>query len=180
MVKAVARVLRRRAVLLVIVSVLVGNLITACDSGPAPSLYDPDRPSNADPIISSIEPSGFALAGVDIVTISGENFSSNPTDNLVYFDNTRADVLEAGLTQLRVRAPNTPGAELQIRVAILGAENFSNSSSYRLDAAAVDFASIAAFEEPFALTSDASGNLYVSLNSDNRSVGVVVPEEVQP
>ncbi|GMQ81366.1 MAG: hypothetical protein BMS9Abin05_0797 [Rhodothermia bacterium] len=174
MVKAVTRVLCRRTVLLVIISVLTtGTLITACDTGPAPSLYNPDRPSKADPVISSVEPSGSALAGVDIVTISGENFSSNLTENLVYFDNTRADVLEAGPTQLRVRAPNTPSAELQIRVAILGAENYSNSRSYRLDSAAEQFGSITSFEEPFALASDASGNLYVSLNSDNRSVGIV-------
>lgn len=170
---AVASIIHRRIFSVLVVSVLGSIMISACDSGPAPSLYDPDRLSDADPVISSVEPIGSALAGVDVVTISGQNFSSNAEDNLVYFNESRAEVLEASPTELRVQAPNTPGSDVQIRVAILGAENYSNNIPYQLDAASEEFGTITAFEEPFALTSDGSGNLYVSLNSDNISVGVV-------
>ncbi len=153
---------------------VVGQAIMAgCDTGPAPSLYDPDLERAPDPIIASVDPEGAALAGVDIVTIVGQNFSGMASDNLVYFGDTRGELLEAAPTTLRVRPPNTPRPELELRVAVVGAENFSNAVHYRLEAAAEEFGKIAAFEEPFAITSDGEGNLYVSLFSDGRSVGVV-------
>lgn len=148
-------------------------IVAGCDTGPAPSLYDPDSAGAPDPVITSVDPEGAALAGVDIVTIVGSNFSATHGDNLVYFGDTRGDLLEASTTSLRVRPPNTPQPELELRVAVLGAENFSNAVQYRLEAAAENFGKIAAFEEPFAITSDSEGNLYVSLFSDNRSVGVI-------
>lgn len=148
-------------------------LATGCDTGPAPSLYDPDTESAPDPVITSVDPEGAALAGVDIITIVGSNFSGTAGNNLVYFGSTRGDLLEASTTSLSVRPPNTPQPQLQLRVAVIGAENFSNAVRYRLEAAAEDFGKIAAFEEPFAITSDDEGNLFVSLFSDNRSVGVI-------
>lgn len=170
--RAAASVSRRLA-LLAAAAVLLGGLAAGCDTGPAPSLYDPDRTSDPDPVISGVSPDGFALAGVDAVTITGENFAAEPDDNLVFFGTARATILEASPTQLIVRAPNTPNPDLALRVSKLGAENFSNAVSYQLEPAAEEFGGIADFEEPFALTSDDAGNLYVSMNSDNRSIGVV-------
>ena len=153
---------------------IAGVVIQAgCDTGPGPSLYDPDTESAPDPVITSVDPEGAALAGVDIVTIMGSNFSATPDDNFVYFGGTRGDLLEASTTSLRVRPPNAPQPELELRVAVLGAEHFSNAVHYRLEAAAEEFGKIAGFEEPFAITSDGEGNLYVSLFSDMRSAGVV-------
>lgn len=154
---------------------LAGVLLVGfgCDTGPAPSLFDPDAQSAPDPVIASIEPAGAALAGVDILTITGQNFAPNRDDNLVFFDEERGEVIEATASQLRVRPPNLPKPELGVRIAVLGAENFSNTIPYRLDAAAEAFGNIAGFEEPFALTSDAEGNLYVSLLSDGRSAGIL-------
>ena len=155
-----------------ITALLFGAAIAGCDTT-APSLYDPDRTSGPDPKIDSITPTDFALAGVDTVTIDGANFSITPSDNLVYFNDARGDIAEASATRLVVAAPNTPGADIEVRVAVLGAENYSNGVAYRLEAAAEPFGNITGFEEPFSITSDAAGNLYVSLNSDGRSVGVL-------
>ncbi len=155
-----------------ITALLFGAAIAGCDTT-APSLYDPDRTSGPDPKIDSITPTDFALAGVDTVTIDGANFSITPSDNLVYFNDARGDIAEASATRLVVAAPNTPGADIEVRVAVLGAENYSNGVAYRLEAAAEPFGNITGFEEPFSITSDAAGNLYVSLNSDGRSAGVL-------
>ncbi len=146
---------------------------SGCDSGPAASLYDPDRPSAPDPVLASIDPAGFALAGVDVVTLDGSNFSATAADNLAYFNDARAEVMEASPTRLQVQAPATPGADIEVRVAVLGAENYSNGIAYRLEAAVEPFGDIAGFEEPFSITSDPAGDLYVSMNSDGRSAGVL-------
>lgn len=147
-------------------------LLVGCDTGPAPSLFDPDAQSAPAPVIASIDPAGSALAGVDVLTFSGQNFSADPTRNLVYFNDTRGVVLEASPTQLKVQAPNLPSPDIQVRIAVLEAQDFSNSVSYTLDPAAERFSDIKGFEEPFAITSDAAGNIYVSLFSGGSSAGI--------
>ncbi|ARA94124.1 hypothetical protein AWN76_013825 [Rhodothermaceae bacterium RA] len=155
-------------------------LLVGCDTGPADSLYDPDRTLQPDPVVSSLDPPERALAGVDEVTISGANFSATPSDNLVYFGALRAELLAASPTELVVRAPNLPfeptlsrsQETYALKVAVIGAELFSEPRAYTLEAVAVDFADIKDFEEAFAITSDDEGNLYVSLFANNASAGI--------
>lgn len=149
-----------------------------CDSGTAPSIYDPERASLPDPVIESVTPEGSALAGVDIVTITGSNFSAVPSDNLVYFGDARGDVMEAASAQLRMIAPNNPLPELMLRVAVLGAENFSNSVKYGLEPPFIEFADVRDFENVYGITTDKSGNVYASFVAHDLPVGItrITPE----
>ncbi len=156
-----------------VAALLFAAAMAGCDSGPAPSLYDPDRPSGPDPAITSIEPAEFALAGVDIVTLAGSNFSADAANNLVYFNEVRAEVAEASPTSLKVKAPATPGADIEVRVSVLGAENYSNGIAYRLEAAVESFGDVTPVEEPVFIASDPAGNLYVSMRSGGSSAGVI-------
>ena len=113
------------------------------------------------------------LAGIDEVTLTGTNFSANAGENLVYFNDVRAEVIEASTTQLRVQTPNLPGDSLQIRVAVLGAENYSNLTSYRLVSAIEEFGGLGMADESKGIATDDLGNAYVSLFSEERSVGIV-------
>jgi len=148
------------------------GLLGGCDTDATSTIYDPDRPSLAVPVIDSVDPPGSALAGVDIVTITGQNFSSVAAENYVYFDATRAVLLEASPTQLRVVPPNEPKETAKVRVSVIGAVNFSNTIAYGLEAASSSFSDIKGFEEVFGVTSDADGNLYMSLFADSRSAGI--------
>jgi len=146
---------------------------SSCDSGTAPSLYDPDRSSLSDPTIDTVVPEGSALAGVDVITITGSNFSTQPTENLVYFGTDRGNVLESSATQLQVFAPNSPQPELQLRMSVVGAENFSNSVAYGLDAPFIEFGDVKDFEDIYGITTDDAGNLYASLVAFNLGVGII-------
>ncbi len=158
----------------VICSLLVFLLLSSgCDSGTAPSLYDPDRSSLSDPTIDTVTPEGSALAGVDVVTITGSNFSPQPAENLVYFGTDRGNVLEATSTQLQVFAPNSPQPELQLRMSVVGAENFSNSVPYGLDAPFITFGDVKDFEDIYGITTDDAGNLYASLVAFDLAVGII-------
>ncbi|NNE35559.1 MAG: hypothetical protein HKN13_09990 [Rhodothermales bacterium] len=158
---------------------LVGLMLSvaACDTDPS-TLFDPDAPFGPDPVISSIAPADSALAGVSVVTITGQNFSTTPGENLVYFGSTRAPTLSATATELTVRAPNEPSPDVTIKLAVIGAENFSNNIAYRLNPAATSFANVGGFEEPVGVTSDSDGNLYVSMlaNSVPAGIQIVTPD----
>jgi len=146
---------------------------SGCDSGTAPSLYDPDRSSISDPMIETVLPAGSALAGVDVITITGTNFSTQPSENLVYFGTDRGNVLEASATQLQIFAPNSPQPELQLRMSVVGAENFSNSVSYGLDAPFIEFGDVKDFEDIYGIATDDAGNLYASLVAFDLAVGII-------
>lgn len=160
--------LRRCALVLLPLLVLLG-----CDTDGS-SLYDPDLEADADPVLSGIapDPADIVLAGIDVVTLTGENFSEDPDENLVYFDETRAEVLEASATRLVVRAPNVPGDDLDVRVAVLGAENYSEARPYALVSALVPVDAIAPSEEPTGFGTDDAGNLYVMLFAEGAPVGI--------
>jgi hypothetical protein len=162
----------KQGTLCVVVVVLFSTFLLGCDTGPAETLFDPDRPFRPDPVISAVEPSNSSLAGVGTITIMGENFSPNPEENLVYFGNRRVTVVEASETQLTVQPPPEPGENLDLRVNVIGAEQFSNTTDYTLLAAVEEFGGVGDFEESSAIVTDEEGNVYVSMFASNASAGI--------
>lgn len=145
-----------------------------CDTGPAESLWDPSASIGDTPVISAVDPPDVALAGVDIVTISGSNFVADPASVIVFFGGTRVPILNASATELTVRAPNEPSPEVSLRVAVIGtdAESFSNSWQLALLPAEEEFGGILDSENPFAMAADADGNIYVSVFRGGVSIGI--------
>lgn len=157
--------------------------LAACDFDADDGLYNPNPTLGPDPVAAAITPPEFALSGVDVLTITGENFSTDPAANQVFFDEVRAQVLSATPTALTVRAPllaeaDLPRTDIKVRISVIGAENFSNTLVYRLDPAAANVGDIQGFEQPFALTTDAEDNLYVTLfiNSLPRGIFRISPD----
>lgn len=153
-----------------------GVLLGACDSE-GTSLYDPEATGNAAPVVASISPTGVVLAGVDEITIRGENFSPTPADNVVNFDDgagnsAQGTVLSASATELVVKTPNLPNAALQVRVAVRGARGFSNATPFPLVSARERFSDLARTEAAFGMAVDDAGNLYVSMGNEGLSSGV--------
>lgn len=151
--------------------------LSACDFEGG-SLYDPDAPRNENPVIADVSPDGVVLAGVDQITISGQNFSTTPGDNAVVFDDGQGNsaagvILSASPTQLVVQVPNLPNPSLRVRVAVIGAQAYSNAVDVPLTPAFVSFGEIARTEVVYGITSDADGTLYASLENEGQSVGVV-------
>lgn len=167
-----------RALRLPFLALLLATALAACDTGPGDSLYDPEMTGGPAPVISAIAPEGVVLAGIDEITITGQNFSATPDHNIVYFDDAtgavaQGTVTEASPTRLVVRVPNLPNPSLRVRVAILGSPDFSNAISRPLTSAVDPFGGIGRTEEPFGIGSDAAGNLYLSLFDAGVSKGVV-------
>ena len=129
------------------------------------NIWDEDDQGNASPSISSVEPEGSAFAGIDTLTINGQNFSENASANLVYFNNMLGNVISATSTSLRVVTPNLVSDSVQIRVAVQGAFLFADHSSlYTLTAAVSDYGPFDQFTDIFSLDLDRDENLIVSMD----------------
>ena len=139
--------------------VLFGN----CGDDPAPSLFDPDEPLKPQPVIQSVEPPDSALAGVGEVAINGQNFSSVPGENLVFFNEAKALVLQSSPTRLIVRPPNLLGDSIAVKIAVHGADKFSDPQYYKLIAAVSIFGRILEGDVANAIALDLVGNVYVAV-----------------
>ena len=160
----------KRIISLSIVTLVL--LIYGCNQDGEPGLFEPE-PEGSTPVISNVIPENSALAGVTEVTINGSNFSSNPDNNFVYFGTAKANVLQASPNELIVRAPVLIKDNIEIKIAVHEAENFSNTVAYNLLEAVGEYYPFKEFEKPYGLTTDALGNIYVSLVSANVGQGIM-------
>ena len=153
-------------ILLLLRFILPISLLTfSCEDPNYPeNIWDEDDQGNASPSISSVEPEA-AFAGIDTLTISGQNFSENTSENLVYFNNMLGEVINATSTSLRVITPNLVSDSVQIRVAVQGAFLFADHSLlYTLTAAVLDYGPFDQFTDIFSLDLDRDENLIVSMD----------------
>ena len=143
----------------------ISLLIFSCEDPNYPeNIWDENDQGNASPSISSVEPEA-AFAGIDTLTINGQNFSENTSENLVYFNNMLGEVVNATSTSLSVVTPNLVSDSVQIRVAVQGAFLFADHLSlYTLTAAVLDYGPFDQFTDIFSLDLDRDENLIVSLD----------------
>jgi len=104
----------------------------------ADSLFEPDEQFRADPVITDISPDS-ALAGINEIVITGENFSENIEENVVFFKETptseivkRGTILEASENKLHVISPALYGDSILIKLQVTGALNFASFANYKL------------------------------------------------
>ena len=154
-----------RILLLLRFTLPISFLIFSCEDPNYPeNIWDENYQGNASPSISSVEPEA-AFAGIDTLTINGQNFSENTSENLVYFNNMLGEVINATSTSLRVITPNLVSDSVQIRVAVQGAFLFADHSSlFTLTAAVLDYGPFDQFTDIFSLDLDRDENLIVSMD----------------
>jgi hypothetical protein len=156
-----------------LVALVLALTLAGCDGNDiGSSIFDPnweaERPS---PIVSSVEPTSTALAGVGRVVIHGENFV--PGETVVFFDGARATILEESTDRLVVRVPNYEADPAKLRVTVLGAEYFSEERDHRLIPAIRTRGAVLATEVPQGMTVDAAGNIYYATLRGGVPAGVI-------
>lgn len=152
---------------------LAASVFWACNEDPTPSLYQPETFNTlAAPVIASIDPAGEAFAGLSIITINGQNFSSTKANNTIYFNDQLGEILEASPTQLKVKVPNLVSDNVSLKITVTNVEKFSNTVSYKLIAAVAPVFKFAEIDEPWAIAVDAQDNILASLTSNSLGDGV--------
>lgn len=162
---------------LIIILILMGLFSLGCEQEKSDGLFDPNDTYKPDPVITAIDPANSALAGIVEITISGQNFSPIKENNFVYFGKTRAQVLAASATQLKVLSPNIVVDSTSIKVSVIGAISFSNLMPYQLVRGVGEYGGFGDFDDPFVLECDRNENLYVALSG--KKVVKILPDETR-
>jgi hypothetical protein len=143
---------------------LLSFLVAGCSDEAGKSIYDPSYEGTPTPVITSITPS-VAYAVTDEIIIRGRNFSSIKGNNYLYFDKTKVPVETASPTELKFHAPNVPGDSLNVRVAVFGAQRFSNTIKYKILPSFIELGDYIVADAFYGIESDAAGNIYVNLET---------------
>jgi hypothetical protein len=153
---------------------LVAVFAISCDDTKENSVWPGEFDTNPAPVLSTISPETEFLAGVGTLELTGQNFSSNPSENRVYFNDVKAVVLEASPTRLLLRTPNLVSEEVRIRVSVVGADLFSNTMMYRLLPTIQVPAGLRDSDSPYAVTTNAEGDIFLSNLASGVNEGIVV------
>jgi len=152
---------------------LFAILLAGCEFDNTPVATDPREDGVPRPEITSIEPEEKWLAGVDEIVIAGNNFSEIPENNHVYFNDKKGTILEANSSQLHVRPPvDAIGDSIRVRVAVMGAVQFSNTIYYTLERAIEQWGGLTGSQLPWGVAIDSDDNLYVSTEGPGELQGI--------
>ena len=141
--------------------------ILSCEESDAPdSIWDGNDQGGSTPIVNTVEPSQGAFAGIDTLTIIGQHFSDNLSENLVYFNGMLGNVVGASSTSINVVPPNLVSDSVQINVAVQGAFVFGKYENlYTLSAAVLEYGPFDQFTDIYSLDLDRQENVIVSMNA---------------
>ena len=139
----------------------------SCEEPDAPdSIWDENDQGGTTPIVNTVEPSQGAFAGIDTIMISGQHFSTNVSENLVYFNGLLGNVVNSTSSLISVVPPNLVSDSVQINVAVQGAFVFGKYENlYSLNAAVVEYGPFDQFTDIYSLDLDRQENLIVSMNA---------------
>lgn len=116
----------------IITTLLLGIILIGCAEDPPASLEQYPSANLPAPVLSTLEPSSQALAGITEVTITGSNFSADSRNNRVYFNGIPGTIISGTTTQITVKVPNVVADTVMVKIAVVGAQDFSNQYQYKL------------------------------------------------
>jgi hypothetical protein len=110
---------------------------------------------------------------MDTIVIQGTNFSPVLGNNSVFFNAQQATLLSVTPAQITLKAPLVTMDSVGVRVAVMGALEFSNTYLYRLNAGAKPFGALISTEQSASLATDATGNLFAAYCATGRDAGIL-------
>ncbi len=171
---------------LLLIGFMFAVLIQCKNEYPEP-LYPPDIQYKPNPHITAVIPADTALSGVQLLTIEGQNFSSRPSGNHVFFNAVEGKTVDASPTQITVQVPSLNNMRteyldsviMKARVdsAILYAD-YNESFEYFLTfhGLALEYGSFEDTEDIVSMACSADETLYLTAGS---AVYFVEPDSVK-
>ena len=135
--------------------------MTGCKYEVAEPLWEKDYTNPPTPVITRLDPDSVAPAGVNYITIYGEDFAESLADNQVYFGNVAAEIVDGSTSFITVRRPNLVGDSIIVKLVSYDALIVAKYGPYRIDPVMERYGSFLDNAQLRALDVDADGNLYV-------------------
>jgi hypothetical protein len=107
--------------------------MTGCKYEVAEPPWEQDFVNPPTPVITEIQPANVAPAGINTITILGENFAETVEDNKVYFDNVNAEIITASTNSITVYRPNLVSDSSTIWVVSYNAIVTAKYAPYKID-----------------------------------------------
>lgn len=133
--------------------------IMGCEYDGATALYNQKHEETGTPQITGLNPAA-AVAGVNYITILGQNFSAEVGKNKVYFDGAEAEIVNESATSLTVRRPAEIGDSTTAKVVAYEALEVAKYAPYRIDPVMQLYGSIVENMQLSVVAVDHSENFY--------------------
>jgi len=143
----------------------------SCSEDTTPTVYS-DLPNGETPVITAVSPADSVISGVTEVTISGQNFSPVPEDNIIYFNEYVAEILQASANELIVKTPNFVEDSVEIKISVQGAPLFSDPYLIDVKPAFIEVYNFQDFEVPYGLTTDENNRIFFNMVLNGVSTGM--------
>lgn len=147
-------------------------LANGCKSDIAQPIWEQPFTTPPTPKINGVVPAE-AIAGVNTITINGENFASASGTNTVYFNTTQAEVISSSSTSIVVRRPNVVSDSAEVKVVSSQALQIVKYYPYKVDRVFEEYGNFDPSKALSVLVADNQDNLYVI---EERTVYKVTPD----
>jgi len=145
---------------------LMASLIflVSCENDYPDSVYNSSQEYGLAPAITALDPPGGVYAGIDDITISGQNFSDQLNGNFVFFSGLQAQVLSYSATEVVVRAPIIEGDSLKVQLTTAGLDalEIAEFYPYKIEFAAIEYGKVNDQTSAGGIACDDDENVYVS------------------
>jgi hypothetical protein len=135
-------------------------LLAGCEWDGPTAAYNQPQPDYPNAVITQIEPE-VAVAGANYITIHGDNFAENLTDNLVFFDNAQVDLIEGSTTSLTVRRPVSAGDSITVKVVAYGTLVVAKFGPYQIEPVREYYGNFIENKQHETISVDRNENVYV-------------------
>jgi hypothetical protein len=157
-----------------IVSIMV---MTGCEYDGPTAMYYQKSAQTTPPVITKLKPDKAATAGINYITIDGENFSEVADKNKVYIDGYQAEIVNHSDTSIRIRRPNRSGDSLSVKVTVFGAIEIAEYGPYKIDPVFTPYGKFLSSVELGATVVDRNENVYIfENNTPNRYIYKITPD----
>ncbi len=142
--------------------------VTGCKYEVAEPPWEQDLVNTPVPVITEIQPADVAPAGINTITIVGENFAETVEDNKVYFDNVNTEIIAASTNSITVYRPNLVSDSSTIWVVSYNAIVTAKYTPYKIDPVMERYGEFLDNYQLTGLAVDDEENLYVLQSLENK------------
>jgi hypothetical protein len=136
-------------------------VITGCEYNAPTAMYYQKQKTTIKTSITQLDPDTEAGAGINYITIMGENFSPVQEHNRVYFDGYEAEIVSTSPTAIAVRRPNKSGDSITVKVVTDSALEIAQYQGYKIKSVFAPWGGFIGNDQLGAVAVDKNENVYV-------------------